>query len=136
EWPAEIYMAAAAAMAQRGKLNGVADEGGVWPDFAGNEEGLEALTQAIEVAGFRAGSDAAIALDVAASSIFTNGRYRLALDGSALDSDGMIELLCRWVDDYPIGSLEDPLSEGDDAGFTEITRRLGRRCQIIGDDYL
>ena len=136
EWTAEIYMAAASAMAQRGKLNGVADEGGVWPDFAGNEEGLEALTQAIEAAGFHAGRDAAIALDVAASSFFSDGRYRLALDGSALDRDGMIELLCRWVDDYPIVSLEDPLAEDDDAGFGEITRRLGRRCQIIGDDYL
>lgn len=136
EWTAEIYMAAAAAMAQRGKLNGVADEGGVWPDFAGNEEGLEALTRAIEAAGFRAGGDAAIALDVAATSFFSEGRYRLALDGSELDSAAMVDLLVRWVNDYPIVSLEDPLAEDDDEGFAEITRRLGQRCQIIGDDYL
>lgn len=136
EWTAEIYMAAAAAMAQRGKLNGVADEGGVWPDFAGNEEGLEALTRAIEAAGFRPGSDAAIALDVAASSFFSEGRYRLALDGTELDSAEMVELLVRWVGDYPILSLEDPLAEDDDGGFAEITRRLGKRCQIVGDDYL
>ncbi|HEV7277915.1 MAG TPA: phosphopyruvate hydratase [Devosiaceae bacterium] len=136
EWTAEIYMAAASGMAQRGKLNGVADEGGVWPDFGGNEEGLEALTRAIETAGFRAGTDAAIALDVAASSFFAEGRYRLALDGTELDNTGMVELLARWVNDYPILSLEDPLAEDDDEGFAEITRRLGRRCQIVGDDYL
>lgn len=136
EWTAEIYMAAASAMAQRGKLNGVADEGGVWPDFAGNEEGLEALTRAIEAAGLRAATDVGIALDVAASSFFAGGRYRLALDGSELDSGGMVDLLARWVADYPILSLEDPLAEDDDAGFVEITERLGRRCQIVGDDYL
>jgi enolase len=136
EWTAEIYMAAAAAMAQRGKLNGVADEGGVWPDFAGNEEGLEALTRAIEAAGFRTATDVGIALDVAASAFFAEGCYRLALDGTELDSQGMVELLARWVDGYPILSLEDPLAEDDDAGFVEITRRLGGRCQIVGDDYL
>jgi enolase len=136
EWTAEVYMAAASAMVQRGKLNGVADEGGVWPDFRSNEEGLEALTRAIETAGLRAAADVGIALDVAASSFFADGRYRLALDGTTLDSGGMIDLLARWVDDYPILSLEDPLAEDDDAGFAEITQRLGRRCQLVGDDYL
>jgi enolase len=136
EWTAEVYMAAAATMAQHGKLNGVADEGGLWPDFAANEDGLEQLTRAIETAGFRPGVDIGIALDVAASSFFVDGRYSLALDGQQLDSSGMIELLARWVAAYPILSLEDPLAEDDDAGFAEITRRLGATCQIVGDDYL
>lgn len=136
EWTAEVSMAAASAMAQQGKLNGVADEGGVWPDFSANEQGLEALTQAIETAGFTPGKDVGIALDVAASSLFVEGFYVLALEGRRLSSAQMIEMLERWVRDYAIVSLEDPLAEDDDEGFAEITRRLGTKCQIIGDDYL
>lgn len=135
EMTAEIYIAASKAMAQRGKLNGIADEGGVWPDFSANEEGLEHLTCAIEAAGFRPGADIGIALDVAASSFFVEGGYVLALEGRRLESAGLIEMLEGWVRDYPIVSLEDPLAEDDDEGFVEITRRLGDKVQIIGDDY-
>jgi enolase len=133
---AEVYIAAGKLMAARGKLAGVADEGGHWPDFSANEEGLELLTRAIEAAGFTPGTDIGIALDIAASSFYTGGLYRLALEGRALDTTGMIDLLAGWVDAYPIVSLEDPLAEDDDAGFVEITRRLGARIQVIGDDYL
>jgi enolase len=133
---AEVYMAAAKSMAQKGKLNGVADEGGVWPDFSANEDGLELLTRAIEDAGLRPGSDMGIALDVAATSFFSNGAYRLALEGKDLGTLQMIELLESWVRGYPIVSLEDPLAEDDDEGFAEITRRLGKLIQIVGDDYL
>lgn len=136
EWTAEVYLAAASAMARAGKRNGVADEGGVWPDFSTNEEGLEALTLAIESAGFKPGRDIGIALDVAATSLYAGGGYELALEGRRLTSAAMIDLLERWVLDYGILSLEDPLAEDDDAGFAEITRRLGDRCQIVGDDYL
>lgn len=133
---AEVYMAAARSMAQQGKLNGVADEGGVWPDFTANEDGLELLTRAIETAGFTPGRDIGIALDVAATSFFSGGKYRLALEGKELGTSEMIDLLESWVRAYPIVSLEDPLAEDDDAGFTEITRRLGKAIQVIGDDYL
>ena len=126
---AEVYMAASRAMVQQGKLNGVADEGGVWPDFTANEEGLELLTRAIESAGLRPGADIGIALDVAATSFSADGARNL----STLE---MIELLQSWVAAYPIVSLEDPLAEDDDAGFAEITRRLGKSIQIVGDDYL
>lgn len=136
EWIAEVYIAAARTMVDEGKLNGIADEGGVWPDFTANEDGLEALTRAIERAGFRPGADIGIALDVAATSFYADGRYRLALEGRALDTEQMIDLLEGWVGTYPIISLEDPLAEDDDAGFAEITRRLGHKLQIIGDDYL
>lgn len=136
EWTAEVYLAAAAAMKKAGKLNGIADEGGVWPDFSANEDGLDLLTRAIETAGFKPGTDIGIALDVAASSFFADGAYVLALDGKKLDTAGMIDLLAGWVDAYPIVSLEDPLGEDDDAGFTAITARLGSRIQIVGDDYL
>ncbi|MBL8594235.1 MAG: phosphopyruvate hydratase, partial [Devosia sp.] len=133
---AEVYMAASKAMVEQGKLNGVADEGGVWPDFTANEDGLELLTRAIERAGLRPGADIGIALDVAATSFYADGAYRLSLDGKALSTLEMIELLQSWVAAYPIVSLEDPLAEDDDAGFAEITRRLGKSIQIVGDDYL
>lgn len=135
EMTAEVYFAAAKGMVKRGKLNGIADEGGVWPDFTANEEGLDYLTQAIAAAGFKPGVDIGIALDVAASSFFADGAYVLALDGKKLSTAQMIETLEDWVEDYPIVSLEDPLAEDDDAGFTEITRRLGGKVQLIGDDY-
>jgi len=114
----------------------VADEGGVWPDFTANEDGLELLTRAIEDAGLRPGTDIGIALDVAATSFYADGAYRLALEGRDLSTLEMIELLESWVAAYPIVSLEDPLAEDDDDGFAEITRRLGKSIQIIGDDYL
>lgn len=136
EWTAEVYLAAASAMKKAGKLNGVADEGGVWPDFSANEDGLELLTRAIEAAGFAPGKDIGIALDVAASSFFADGAYTLALENRRFDTGEMVDLLESWVESYPIVSLEDPLAEDDDAGFTQITERLGHRIQIIGDDYL
>lgn len=136
EWIGEIYIAAAKAMQAAGKLNGVADEGGVWPDFRANEDGLELIVKSIETAGFKPGRDVGIALDIAASSFYADNRYTLALEGKSLDTSGMIDLLERWVADYPIVSLEDPLAEDDDAGFVEITRRLGASVQIVGDDYL
>jgi len=136
EWIGEIYIAAAKSMQAAGKLNGVADEGGVWPDFRANEDGLELLVKAIESAGFNPGKDVGIALDIAASSFYADGRYRLALEGKNLDTPQMIDMLERWVQTYPIVSLEDPLAEDDDEGFVEITRRLGSSVQIVGDDYL
>lgn len=135
EMTAEVYLAASKAAATKG-ASGVADEGGVWPDFAANEEGLERLTRAIEAAGLRPGTDMGIALDVAASSFFVDGGYRLALEGRTLTTEAMIDLLERWVADYAVISLEDPLAEDDDAGFAEITRRIGDKVQLVGDDYL
>ncbi|MGV3489805.1 MAG: phosphopyruvate hydratase [Devosia sp.] len=133
---AEVYIAAAKSMAQKGKLGGVADEGGIWPDFSTNEEGLEALTRAIELAGFTAGRDVAIALDIAATSFHSDGSYHLALENRSLTTAQMVAMMAQWVDRYPIVSLEDPLAEDDDEGFAEITRRLGKSIQVIGDDYL
>jgi enolase len=135
EMTAEVYIAAASAMQQRGKLLGVADEGGVWPDFTANEEGLVQLTQAIEAAGLKPGVDMGIALDIAASSFFVDGSYVLALEGKKLSTVAMVDMLERWVRDYAIVSIEDPVAEDDDTGFAEITRRLGDRIQVIGDDY-
>ncbi len=135
-WTAEVYRAAGRLMAAAGKLAGVADEGGYWPQFATNEEALGMLVRAIEAAGRRPGEEVAIALDVAASEFGQGGRYRLGLEGRALDSAGMIELLADWLGRYPIVSLEDPLAEDDEAGFVAFTQRFGRQVQIVGDDLL
>ena len=136
DWTAEVYRAAGGLMKQAGKLQGVADEGGFWPAFASNEEALDALVRAIESAGFKPGAEVAISLDIAASEFGRGGVYKLALDERELDSDGMIALLGRWLDAYPIVSIEDPLAEDDAQGFKAFTAAYGGRCQIIGDDYL
>ncbi len=136
DWTAEIYRTAGALMEEAGQRAGVADEGGWWPAFKSNEAALETLARAIERAGFKAPSDVAIALDVAASEFGRGGKYRLALDGRELDSDGMIRLLSGWVRAYPIVSIEDPLSEDDDVGFAAFTAELGGRVQVVGDDFL
>ncbi|HEX2555137.1 MAG TPA: phosphopyruvate hydratase [Microvirga sp.] len=133
---AEVYRAAGRLLAARGAIQGVADEGGYWPAFGSNEEGLELLVRAIEAAGLTPGEDAAISLDIAASTFGSGGRYRLALEDRELDSDGLIELLGRWIDTYPIVSIEDPLAEDDEQGFRRFTDAYGSRLQVIGDDFL
>ncbi|NVN84535.1 MAG: phosphopyruvate hydratase [Rhodopseudomonas sp.] len=136
EWTAEVYLAAGSLMKQAGKLQGVADEGGYWPAFTSNEEALDTLVRAIERAGLEPGPQVAISLDVAASEFGKNGRYALALDDRALGTDEMIAMLGRWLDTYPIVSIEDPLAEDDAAGFRAFTAAYGDRCQVIGDDFL
>ena len=135
EWTAEVYLAAGALMKQAGKLQGVADEGGYWPAFASNEEALDTLVIAIDKAGFTAGEQVAISLDVAASEFGAKGKYKLALDKRELDTDAMIAMLGRWLDTYPIISIEDPVAEDDAAGFKAFTQAYCARCQVIGDDF-
>jgi len=133
---AEVYHAAGALMSETGRLAGVADEGGWWPQFDGNEAALEAAVAAIERAGLRPGTDVALAVDVAASQFWDGTLYRLAADGAALDTGALIDRLAGWCTAYPVVSLEDPVHEGDTAGMAEVTRRLGDRVQIVGDDFL
>ena len=131
-----VYRAAGKLLAARGLLQGVADEGGYWPAFSSNAEALDTLVAAIEAAGLIPGEDAVISLDVAASEFGSHGSYRLARDGRTLDSDGLIELLGRWIDRYPIASVEDPCAEDDEEGFRRFTAAFGRRVQVVGDDLL
>jgi enolase len=136
ECTAEVYRAAGELMAERGLLQGVADEGGFWPAFDSNEAALDTLMRAIERAGFTPGQEIAISLDIAASEFGKRGRYRLALDGRSLDSAAMAEMLIGWLDRYPIVSIEDPLAEDDADGLRRFTEAVGGRVQIVGDDFL
>lgn len=131
----EVYFAAGDIMASKGKLAGVADEGGWWPNFDSNEEALETLVAAIEKAGEKPGERVVISLDIAASEFGDKGRYRLALEDRDMDSAALIDMLGGWLAAYPIVSIEDPLGEDDREGTVEFTRRFGDRVQIIGDDY-
>lgn len=136
EWTAEVYRAAGEILAAQGRLCGVADEGGFWPAFDSNEAGLELLVRAIERAGLEPGRDMAISLDVAATELFADGRYRLGLEGRELDGDGMVEMLLRWIDSYPIIAVEDPVAETDISRFCAFTRAAGDRIAVVGDDLL
>lgn len=135
DWTAEVYRAAGKIMADTGRLQGVADEGGYWPAFDTNEEAIETVLRAIEAAGRIPGEEVAITLDVAASEFGEGGRYRLARDGSTLDTDGMAELVLSWLSRYPIVSVEDPLAEDDADGLAAFTRAAGSSVQVVGDDF-
>jgi enolase len=134
DWTAEVYRAAGGLLADAGRLAGVADEGGYWPAFDTNEQALEALVRAIERARLVPGEQVAIALDVAASQFGRGGRYRF--EGRDRSSDDLIALLLRWVERFPVVSVEDPLAEDDPEGFARFTRAAGGRIQVVGDDLL
>jgi enolase len=135
-WCAEVYAAAGRLMSERGALAGVADEGGWWPAFETNEAALEAVVRSIEDAGLTPGLDMAISLDIAATTLVEDGRYRLVRDGRVVDGDGMAAMLLDWSKRYPIRSIEDPLAETDDDGMRRFTAASGAELQIVGDDFL
>jgi enolase len=136
EWTAEVYRAAGARLARRGALRGVADEGGYWPAFESNEAALAELTGAITDAGFEAGADIAIALDIAATQLWRDGRYHLALEKRSLSADQLHAMLLDWIDRYPIVSIEDPFAEHHAEAMASFTRTAGERTQVVGDDFL
>ena len=135
EWTAEVYRAAGARLAKRNALCGVADEGGYWPAFKSNEEALAELTGAISDAGFEPGADVGIALDIAATQLWRGGRYHLALENRSLSAEQMHAMLLRWIERYPILSIEDPFAEHDAEAMASFTRTAGDRIQIVGDDF-
>ncbi len=136
DWTARVYSAAGQIMDEAGKLAGVADEGGYWPNFESDEAAVESLVRAIERAGLVAGTDVAIAIDVAASSFGRGGTYQLGRERKQVDSDALAEMLLRWLARYPIVSVEDPLGEDDSAAFARFTRAAGQKVQVVGDDLL
>jgi enolase len=132
---AETFHALKALLKEKGYGTAVGDEGGFAPNLGSNEEPCELIVQAIEKAGYRPGEDVSIALDVAASSFFEDGRYVLSRSGAGEKSSAeMVEILRDWVRKYPIVSIEDGLDENDWEGFQLLTRELGEEIQIVGDD--
>lgn len=135
EWLSAIYLAVRDILRREvGYTQLVADEGGFGPALAGNEAMLEVVCRGVEAAGLRLGRQVVLAVDVASSHFCRDGVYRLAADGVERDAGAMIAVLERWLDDYPVISLEDGLSEEDWGGWTALTRRLGDRAQLLGDD--
>jgi enolase len=133
EWTAQVYAAAGARLARRGALHGVADEGGYWPAFKSNEEGLAELVGAIADAGLEPGVDVGIALDIAATQLYRSGNYHLALENRLLTPEQLHAMLLRWIEHYPIVSIEDPFAEHDAAALRAFTRAAG--IQVVGDDF-
>jgi enolase len=132
---AAVYRAAKDTLKSRGVYRpGVADEGGYAPQLKTNEQGFELMVEAIERAGLKPGQDAAIAVDVASSHFYVNGRYGMLREGAETDSEGMVKRLAEWCDRYPIISIEDGVAEDDWKGWKLLTERLGPRVQLIGDD--
>lgn len=131
-----VYQAAQDLLRSRGKLFGLADEGGFWPEFSRNEEVLGFLLEAIEAAGYRPGEDLAISLDIAANEFYEpeTRTYRFATENRQFTSEQFADLMVQWCDKYPIVSLEDPMAESDWDGWTKIQARLGSRIQLVGDD--
>ncbi|MDE2673484.1 MAG: phosphopyruvate hydratase [Paracoccaceae bacterium] len=136
EVTSEIYHSAGSLLKQKGKLAGVADEGGWWPDFDSNEEALEMLVRAMEAVGEKPGDRVVISLDIASSEFYRDNMYRLGLEGKEYTAEQWIEILGGWLAAYPIVSIEDPMAENDPEGMIEFTRRFGTNYQIVGDDYL
>lgn len=130
------YATARDLLRTRKKLFGIADEGGLWPVFRGNEEILEFLVEVIQAAGYAPGKDLAISLDIAASELFhaESGTYRFASESREFTSEQLCALLVQWCDKYPIISLEDPMSENDWQGWARIRKSLGKQIQLVGDD--
>jgi len=133
---AEVYHALKKVLGERGLSTGLGDEGGFAPNLAANVKALDLLLVAIERAGYAAGTDVALAMDVAASEFYVDGRYNLAGEGRSLDTAEMIALLADLVGRYPIVSVEDGLAEEDWDGWAALTAQLGERCQLVGDDLL
>jgi enolase len=133
EWTAQIYAAAGKRLAKRGALQGVADEGGYWPAFKTNEEGLAELLGAISDAGLDPGADVAIALDIAATQLYRGGSYYLALEDRTLSAEQLHAMWMRWIERYPIISIEDPFAENDAAAMRAFTSAAG--IQVVGDDF-
>ena len=122
-------------LVKRKLSTGVGDEGGFAPDLRNDEEAITVILEAIDAAGYAAGKDIALALDCAASELYSDGTYTFKKSGGAKrDADGMIELYRGWLDEYPIVSIEDGLAEDDWEGWAKMTAALGDRCQLVGDD--
>ncbi len=130
----EVYHALARVLTGRGLTTAVGDEGGFAPALASNRDALDVIVSAIEAAGYKPGDDMMLAIDAAATELYEDGAYRLRKEGRTLSSAEMVDFYAGWVEQYPIISIEDGLSEDDWEGWAALTARLGDRVQLVGDD--
>lgn len=137
-WGAEIYQALKGVLKARGYVTLVGDEGGYAPPLKANNEAVEVILEAIEKAGYKAGTDVAIALDPAASEFFEEDTrmYHLRKEGKKLTGEQMVEFWINWINQYPIVSLEDGLAQDDWESWKLLTKEVGHKVQIVGDDLL
>ena len=131
---AEVFHSLKSVLSARGLATTVGDEGGFAPDLASNEEAIEVILEAIGNAGYSAGADVHLALDVASSEFYRDGRYHLGSEGRSLDAAAFVELMADWVERYPIVSIEDGMAEDDWDGWKLLSERLGGAVQLVGDD--
>lgn len=131
-WGAEIYHSLKSVLKKRGLATSIGDEGGFAPNLDSNRAALDLILEAVELAGFKAGKEIALAMDVAATEFHENGKY--AFEGKQLTSEEMIAYYSSLVDAYPLVSIEDPLDEDDWDGWAAITKELGSKVQLVGDD--
>ena len=137
EMVVNVYNAVKKVFTKMGKPLSTADEGGFWPtNFKSNEEGLVLLTEGIKIAGYEPGKDVAIALDIASSEFYNKEKktYNFKLENREFSGTAFTDLLCEWVEKYPIISIEDGCSELDWEGAELLTRKLGKKVQLVGDD--
>jgi enolase len=130
---AEVYHALKKVLKDKGLNTGLGDEGGFAPSLDSNRAALDLINEAIEAAGYKPGKDVALALDVAATEFYSDGKYQF--EGKQLSADEMIEYYEQLVADYALVSIEDPLDEDDWEGWNTITQRLGDKVQLVGDDF-
>jgi len=130
----EVFHALKSVLAGRGMNTSVGDEGGFAPNLGSNEEAIEVILEAIVKAGFEPGRDVYLGLDCASSEFYSKGEYRLDSEGKVFDSVGFCDYLIRWVEQYPIISLEDGMDENDWDGWKLLTEKLGDKIQLVGDD--
>ncbi|MQA65963.1 MAG: phosphopyruvate hydratase [Alphaproteobacteria bacterium] len=133
-WGSEIFHALASNLKQAGHSTNVGDEGGFAPNLASAEAALDFIMKAIRQAGFKPGTEVALALDAASTEFFKKGKYVMSGEGKTLTSDGMVKYLAALVKNYPIRSIEDGMAEDDWAGWAKLTRALGDTVQLVGDD--
>ena len=130
----EIFHALKSVLKGRGLSTSVGDEGGFAPDLRSNSEALDTILEAIGKAGYKAGDDVLLGLDVAASEFFDNGKYHLVGEGKRLTSEQFVDFLAGWAAQYPIVTIEDGMDEGDWTGWKLLTDKLGNKLQLVGDD--
>jgi enolase len=131
-WGAEIYHSLKSVLKKKGLATSIGDEGGFAPNLASNRAALDLILEAVEIAGFKSGSQIALAMDVAATEFHEDGSYNF--EGKKLTSDQMISYYTELVSAYPLVSIEDPLDEDDWSGWAKLTSDLGQKVQIVGDD--